>query len=137
MDTAAIVTIVSHMRGRHFYDVMKAMFENHFIELPATRWSVQIDGESFGRAVMTHQLVLDDVLGHGYETWGWTQKGQARVLHLIGDRDGKLTGIVDGADVKEPVLELETHVEEQTLKTYLTIHVKFENHDYRFEGLLE
>jgi len=137
MDTAAITTIVSHMKQRPFYTVLKAMLTNHFIELKSARWSIDVDGQPYGRCILCHDLVVDDVLGVAYESWAWTQKGQARVLHLSSDRDGLLSVAVDGFEVKGPTLEIETQTNGDHEQTFLIIHVRYEDHHFQFEGLLE
>ncbi len=137
MDTAAITTIVSHMRGRTLFSILKAMLGNNFIELKSARWSVTVDELPLGRALMSHDLVVDDVLGVVFESWSWTEKGKARVLHLSGDREGHLSVAVDGFEVKDPSFELNTEVKGEPEQTFLIIDIRFENHDYPFEALLE
>ena len=137
MDAAAIVTIVTHMRGRSFYSILKAMFSNTFVELKAAKWSLEIDGEHLGRAAMNHDLLVDDVLGVAYETWSWTQKGQAHVIHINGDRDGHMIVAFDGVEVESPALELETRIEGDKEQTTLVVHVKFEERHFVFEALLD
>jgi hypothetical protein len=137
MDTAAIVTIVSHMRERSLFSILKAMFGNHYVELKSARWNIEVDGEPLGRAILNHDLVVDDVLGVAFESWAWTQKGQAHVLHMSGDREGSLSVAVDGFEVKNPVLELETKVDGVKEQTYLMVHLRFEERYLAFEALLE
>src|SRR5579863_1563901 len=112
MDTAAIQTIVAHMKGRSFYSILKAMVSNHFVELKAARWNLEVDGEPLGRVVTNHDMVLDDVLGVAFESWAWIQKDQTHVLHMSGDREGSLEFAYDGAEIKEPKLDFETYIDE-------------------------
>ena len=140
MDIAAINTIVSHMQHRSFYDVLKAMFDNHFIELPPGRWFVAVDHASLGRTVFSHRLVLDDVLGEASETWGWTQAGQARVLHLSARRDGAMLITIDGFDRLQAQLAFESHAAEDS-NSFLVITVSVadadKTHVFEFSGLME
>lgn len=137
MDAAAIVTIVTHMQGRSFYSILKAMFSNTFVELKAAKWNLEIDGEAIGRAAMNHDLLVDDVLGIAYESWAWTQKGQAHVIHINGDREGHLTVAFDGGEVQNPVVEMETRIEGDKEQTTLLVHVKFDERHLIFEALLD
>jgi hypothetical protein len=140
MDIAAINTIVTHMQTRSFYDVMKAMFDNHFIELPPGRWFIEVDGNNLGRSVFSHRLVLDDVLGEASETWGWTEGGKARVLHLSAQRSGALLVAVDGADQHQAQLKVDSHDSDEE-NSFLVLHVivneSGEKHEYTFSGLME
>jgi hypothetical protein len=137
MDVAAIDTIITHMKSRSFFDILKAMFHNNFFELRATRWSVQVDGVDLGRVVMSHDLQLDEVLGHASESWAWTENGKARILHLVGERDGRLEATLDGNDLENIKLEMELGDEGVEDRAYLILHLKFAEHDYRFAGLME
>ena len=137
MDTAAIQTIVSHMKGRSFYSILKAMVSNHFVELKSARWWLEVDGEELGRVVINHDLVVDDVLGIAFESWAWIVKGQTHVLHLSGDREGSFELAFDGAEIKEPSLEFDTYVNEENDQTHLLMHVRFEERYFKFNALLE
>lgn len=112
------------------------MVLNHFIELKAARWDVEIDGEALGRVVMNHDLVVDEVLGVAFESWAWVQYGQAHVIHLSGDREGGFEVVIDGTDVKDPRLELETYISEKE-QTHLKLHLRFEDRYLIFNALLE
>ena len=86
---------------------------------------------------MNHDLIVDDVLGVAFETWAWTQKGQAHVLHLSGDREGSLSVALDGFEVKNPELEFSTKIEGEREETFLRMHFRFEERELAFEALLE